>query len=203
MNVQEMSGTPELAPRVSPKPLLQRTWARNIAGLCVLGAIVGLLFAVDRAMGDSTTGPLDSRHPEVGETAPLFALKDGNGTLRRLDDYRGRAVWINFWATTCGPCREELPSIDEVAGEFADDELVVLAVNQQESARRAESYLDEIGVALPVLYDSDGDVSEQYRLLGLPYNFFIDEDGVLRSFKPGFLSEEEMRRRLSELGLGG
>jgi peroxiredoxin len=174
---------------------------RNIAGLCVLAVIVGALLAVDRALGDSTTGPIDDRHPEVGEAAPLFALRDGDGTLRRLDDYRGRAVWINFWATTCGPCREELPSIEKVSSEIGSDELVVLGVNQQESERRAENYLAEIGVDLPVLYDSDGDVSEQYRLLGLPYNFFIDQDGVLRSFKPGFLSEDEMRSRLEELGV--
>lgn len=180
---------------------LQRTWVRNIAGLCVLGAIVGTLFAVDRALSDNSTGPLDSRRPEAGEVAPLFALKDANGTLRRLDDYRGRVVWLNFWATTCGPCREELPSIQKVADEIGDDRLVVLAINQQESSSRANDYFREIGVKLTILFDTDGDVSRQYRLLGLPYNFFIDEGGILRSFKPGYLSEDEMRRRLADVGL--
>jgi thiol-disulfide isomerase/thioredoxin len=181
--------------------LLQQTWIRNIAGLCVLGAIVGTLFAVDHALSDSSTGPLDSRHPQVGEAAPLFALRDSSSTLHRLDDYRGRVVWINFWATTCGPCREELPAIQNVAAEIGTDKLVVLEVNQKESKERAAAYFREIGVDLPILYDSDGDVSQQYRLLGLPYNFLIDENGVLRSFKPGFLSEGEMRDRLAALGL--
>src|ERR1700675_2730290 len=90
--------------------LLQRTWVRNLVGLCVLGAIVGTLFAVDRALSDNGTGPLDSNHPVVGKAAPLFALRDTKGTVRRIDDYRGRVVWVNFWATTCGPCREELPA---------------------------------------------------------------------------------------------
>ncbi len=180
---------------------LQRTWVRNVVGLCVLGAIVGTLFAVDHVLSDSSAGPLDDNHPEVGRAAPLFALKDTGGTLRRLDDYRGRVVWINFWATTCGPCREELPLIQRVADEIGDDRLVVLEVNQRESNGNAKDYFNEIGVDLPILFDRDGDVSQQYRLQGLPYNFFIDEEGVLRSFKPGYLSEEDMRTRLAELGL--
>ncbi len=180
---------------------LQRTWVRNVAGLCVLGAIVGTLFAVDHVPSDSSAGPLDDNHPEAGRAAPLFALKDTGGTLRRLDDYRGRVVWINFWATTCGPCREELPSIQRVADEIGDDRLVVLEVNQRDSSRRANAYWEEIGLHLTILFDSDGDVSQQYRLQGLPYNFFIDEEGVLRSFRPGYLSEDEMRTRLAELGL--
>jgi predicted Kef-type K+ transport protein len=81
--------------------------------------------------------------------------------------------------------------------------LTVLAVNQQESSRRAKAYFKEIAVELSILLDEDGDVSQQYRLQGLPYNFFIDRDGMLRSFKPGFLSEEEMRERLAELGVTG
>ncbi len=187
--------------RLAIRRLLAQTWARNVAGVFVLGAIVGTLFAVDLALSDDSTGPLDDNHPQEGEAAPLFALEDGDGTLRRLDDYRGRAVWINFWATTCGPCREELPSIQKVADEHSATELVVLAVNQQESSRRAKEYFDEIDVDLTILFDRDGDVSQQYRLQGLPYNFFIDEGGVLRSFKPGFLSEDEMRERLAELGV--
>jgi len=174
---------------------------RNVAGLCLLAAIVGALFAVDQLLSDGSTGPLDGSHPEVGTAAPLFALQDSDGALRRLDDYRGRVVWINFWATTCGPCREELPSIQKIADEYSDGELTVLAVNQQESSRRAKAYFKEIAVELPILLDEDGDVSQQYRLQGLPYNFFIDRDGILRSFKPGFLSEEEMRERLAELGV--
>ena len=181
--------------------VLQRTWARNVAGLFVLGAIVGTLVAVNHVLSDSSTGPLDDRRPQVGEAAPLFALKDTDGTLRRLDGYRGRVVWINFWASTCGPCRRELPEIQRLAGEFGEERLVVLAVNQQESVSRAKDYWNEIDVHLPILFDSDGEVSRQYRLQGLPYNFFVDEKGVLRAFKPGFLTGEEMRSNLAALGV--
>jgi peroxiredoxin len=183
------------------RSILARSWLRNVVGLFVLAAIVGTLVVVDRALSDNGTGPLDSRRPQVGKPAPLFALKDSNGTLRQLDDYRGRIVWINFWATTCGPCRQELPEIQRLADQIGQQRLVVLEVNQRESAGRAEDYWREIGLHLPILLDTDGDVSQQYRLQGLPYNFFVDEEGVLRSFKAGFLTEDEMRARLAEVGL--
>jgi cytochrome oxidase Cu insertion factor (SCO1/SenC/PrrC family) len=102
--------------------VLQRTWARNVAGLFVLGAIVGTLVAVNHVLSDSSTGPLDDRHPQVGEAAPLFALKDSEGALRRLDDYRGRVVWINFWATTCGPLPARAAEISPAA-EFGEGRL--------------------------------------------------------------------------------
>jgi len=183
------------------RALAKGTWARNIVGLLVLGTIVGTLVAIDRALTDDSTGPLDNRHPELGEPAPLFALKDSDGGLRRLDEYRGKTVWINFWATTCGPCRRELPEIQRLADQVGSEHLVVLEVNQREGAGRAESYWKEIGLHLPILLDTDGDVSQQYRLQGLPYNFFVDAQGVLRAFKPGFLSPDEMRSNLATLGV--
>ncbi len=197
--MQDQEQRPSLWQRT--RAVLERTWLRHVAGLLVLAAIIGTLVVVNRALSDSDTGPLDGRHPQVGEPAPLFALKDADGALRRLDDYRGRVVWINFWASTCGPCRRELPEIQRLADQVGQQRLVVLAVNKQESASRAKAYWKEIGVHLPILFDFDGDVSQQYRLQGLPYNFFIDEQGTLRAFKPGFLNPEEMRARLAELGL--
>lgn len=195
---QFSSGRAALTPL---RDLFGRTWVRNLLGVGVLALIVVTLLAIDTLLGDDGLGPLDSRRPNVGEPAPVFALEDGDGNDRRLDDFLGKAVWLNFWATTCGPCREELPSIEKVEQEFSPDELQVLAINQQESPGRAEDYLQDIGVELTVLFDRDGDVSQQYRLQGLPYNFLVDRDGVLRSFKPGFLTEEEMRSRLLDLGL--
>jgi peroxiredoxin len=167
----------------------------------VLVAIVGALIAIDRGTGGEA-GALDDRRPEIGQLAPQFALRDPEGELHSLADYRGEAVWVNFWATWCIPCREELPAMQRVAAEFEDDGLVVLAVNQEESGRAAAAFFDELGVDLPLLLDSEGDVSAQYRLFGLPASFFIDRGGILRSAKLGELSEEEMRERLLEIGIG-
>ena len=181
---------------------LERSWFRTAVGVLVLVGIIGGLTAIDRLSGNEVLGPLDGRTPEVGEPAPQFLLRDPDGTPRQLSDFRGRVVWINFWATWCGPCRRELPDIQRLASEFGDEELVVLAVNLEESGDKASSFWEELDLNLPLLLDSNGDVAEQYRLVGLPNNFFIDEDGVLRALQFGFLTEGQMRERLAEVGLG-
>ncbi len=186
----------------------KRTWTdrlpggyvRGALGILALAAILGGLFALDRT-GGSDLGPLDNRSPSVGELAPQFELRNVDGQVVRLSDFRGKVVWINFWATWCGPCRRELPDIARLAAEFGDDDLVVLAVNQEQSATVARDFWEELGLDLPILLDSSGEVSEQYSLRGLPDNFFIDREGVLQSFQLGFLVEEQMRESLAAAGL--
>ncbi len=175
-------------------------YVRNALGVLVLAAILGGLFALDRT-GGSDLGPLDDRSPSVGELAPQFELRNVDGTVVQLSDFRGKVVWINFWATWCGPCRRELPDIARLAAEFGDDDLVVLAVNQEQSATVARDFWEELGLDLPILLDSSREVSDQYRLRGLPDNFFIDKEGVLQDFQLGFLVEEQMRESLAAAGL--
>ena len=175
-------------------------YVRGALGFLVLAAILGGLFALDRT-GGSDLGPLDDRSPSVGELAPQFELRNVDGQVVRLSDFRGKVVWINFWATWCGPCRRELPDIARLAAEFGDDDLVVLAVNQEQSATVARDFWEELGLDLPILLDSGREVSDQYRLRGLPDNFFIDREGVLQSFQLGFLVEEQMRESLAAAGL--
>jgi peroxiredoxin len=195
-------------------------WLRTAFGLLVLAAIVGGLVAFDRlSAGDEERvvrpedvlvpvetleeglGPQDGRAPEVGEPAPQFALRDTEGNVRALDDYRGQVVWLNLWATWCEPCKKELPDIQALADEHADDGLVVLTINYQQSADAAQGFWDERDLDLPILLDRTGDVYDQYRLQGLPDNFFIDEQGVLQALQIGFLDEDEMREKLAEVGI--
>ena len=194
-------GGGESRPNPRPRFRVPRISLRTLAGLLVLAAIVGGLVAIDRLRG-SDIGTQDDRAPKIGELAPQFALRDTDGEVRELSDYRGQVVWINFWATWCGPCRRELPDIQRVAAEFGDDDLVVLAVNEEESAGQALAFWEEVGLDLPLLLDSDGAVGRQYRLFGLPNNFFIDRAGVLRGFQLGFLTESQMRDQLADVGLG-
>ena len=177
--------------------------ARLLIGMAVLGGILGVLVLLDRNDGDaSALGALDSRSPEVGEPAPQFALRDADGQVVHLSDLQGQVVWINFWASWCGPCRRELPDIQRLAAEFEGRGLVVLTLNQGESGKKATDFWEELGLELPILLDSDEDVSNQYRLIGLPNNYFIDEDGILRAFQHGFLTEGQMRERLAAAGIG-
>lgn len=173
---------------------------RLVLGLAVLGAIMAALILLDRDSGGEY-GPLDSLSPEVGEPAPQFVLRNPDGDLVKLSDFAGQPVWINFWATWCGPCRRELPDIQRLAAEFEADRLVVLTLNQGESAGTVTDFWEELGLDLPILLDSSEDVSAQYRLIGLPNNFFIDSDGILQAFQHGFLTEGQMREKLADIGL--
>ena len=185
-----------------PRRRLAQALLSTGVGLVVLVALLGGLVAYDRLQSGGDQGPLDGRSPEVGEPAPQFALRDAEGNTRTLSDYEGQVVWLNFWATWCGPCRRELPDIQALANEFETDGLVVLTLNFEQSVGTALPFWEELDLDLPILFDSDGDVASQYRLRGFPDNFFIDRAGVLRSFELGFLTEDQMRERLAELGLG-
>lgn len=190
----------DTAAEILSKRFFGVTPGRLVLGLAVLGAIVAVLVFLDRD-SDGEYGPLDNLSPEIGEPAPQFALRNPAGELVRLSDFAGQPVWINFWATWCGPCRRELPDIQELANEFEGDDLVVLAVNLGESKDTATDFWDELGLELRILLDSNEDVAIQYRRLGLPNNFFIDREGVLRGFQLGFLTEGQMREKLADIGL--
>jgi thiol-disulfide isomerase/thioredoxin len=151
------------------------------------------------AAPETGIGPLDHDPPIVGRPAPDFALRDLDGAVVTLSELRGKVVFVNFWATWCRPCKKELPDIQKVADEYADD-LVVLAVNWQDGADDARSYFEDNGLRLRVLLDRGG-VYDQYRLQGLPDSFFIDREGNLAAFQFGSLTESKMRERLAAAGL--
>ena len=205
MSPPQPEETPDDAKRQADAVLtarIQRHTFRLVFGVIILIGIVGALIAADQLLsGDSELGALDNRRAERGERAPDFALRDLDGDVVRLSDFEGQPVWINFWASWCGPCREELPDIQALAERFEGDGLVVLAVNKGESESQARSFWNEMDLDLPALLDSDEEVADQYRLVGLPNNFFIDRDGVLRSLQLGFLTEEEMVEHLATIGI--
>jgi peroxiredoxin len=196
-----------------PRQLLQRPIVRAAIALALLAPLLVLLVFV-RASGDdepSGEGPtrvpgvelgaLDSRSPKRGEPAPNFRLETADGGVTTLEDLRGKVVWINFWATWCRPCRRELPDIQKLYDEKRSEGLEVLTVNIEESAEEARAFFDDLGVAMPLLLDENGEVYDQYGLRGLPDSFFVDRDGNLAAMHIGYLTEEIARERLAAAGL--
>lgn len=144
---------------------------------------------------------------KVGSLAPDFEFSDFDGDRHRLSDFRGRPVYLNFWATWCGPCREELPDIQELLERHGDaDGLAVIVLNRGESLSKARSFLDGItrhdgskGVSFTVHgLDPDSTVFRAYRGLGMPTSVFIDKDGVVRFVWTGLLSLSEMEAALQK-----
>ena len=113
--------------------------------------------------------------------APDFVLEDMDGKPYTLEDFRGKVVLVNFWATWCPPCRREMPSLERLYQAMKDKPFVVLAVNQWESPDHVFSYMGDLSVfpTFPILFDSDSEVSEAYAVKGLPTSFVIDKQGRL------------------------
>jgi thiol-disulfide isomerase/thioredoxin len=123
-------------------------------------------------------------HP--AEPAPAFRLVDLERRRVSLEDFRGRVVLLNFWATWCAPCREEIPAIAALAREFASHGLTVVAINHEEAAPVVGGYVRELGLTFPVLLDGDGAVGDRYRVVALPATFFVDRRGALVGGALGF-----------------
>jgi len=136
----------------------------------------------------------------IGEPAPDFTLQNLDGESVSFSDFEGRPVLINFWNTGCPPCRGEMPYLQEVYDEQRDTELVLLTINIGQSVSTVKDFLEENNLALPVLLDSDGDVTRRYGMPGIPTTFFIDRDGILRvKVIGGFPTKAAIDRRLSEI----
>ena len=142
------------------------------------------------ALADAVSGP-----------APDFTLKSKQGENLRLEDYRGQVVMLNFWASWCGPCRQEMPIMDEIHAKYKDLGFTVLAVNVDEQSAEADRFLDAVPVNFPVLYDSQSKVSELYGVDSMPYPVMIDRDGTRRFMhrgdQPGF--EESYVQQVKQL----
>lgn len=157
---------------------------------------IALLFLLTACTGlpSFLSGPA----PEVGAQAPDFALQNLDGETVTLSGLRGQVVLINFWATWCGPCRQEMPAIE---ARYNHGGFEVLAVDFGETAEQVQRFLDEIGVQLPVLLDSNGSVQELYRVRGYPTTFIIDQEGIVRFFHIGQMGEADLQSYLSQLGV--
>lgn len=126
----------------------------------------------------------------TGQSAPDFALKSSTGENLRLSEYRGDVVMINFWATWCGPCRQEMPLLDELYSRYQRVGFNLLGVNIDDDSRRAMQMIEELGVNFPVLFDARKEVSKLYEVEAMPVTVLVDREGNVRyvhhGYKPGY-----------------
>lgn len=136
----------------------------------------------------------------VGSPAPDFQVPRLDGSTVRLQALRGQPVWINFWATWCTPCREEMPDLVEVARSSQSEGVVMLAIDVAEQPGDVKAFLKDGGYeSLPVALDRTGDVSSAYRVYGFPTHVFIDRQGIVRKINVGAMSAADMRLALKDL----
>lgn len=140
---------------------------------------------------------------ELSGPAPDFTLKSRDGKNVRLSELRGQVVMINFWASWCGPCRQEMPHLEAIHNEYVDYGFTLLGINVDEKQELAEKLLAQIPVSFPILFDPSSSVSKQYNVDAMPTTILIDRDGNLRhlhrAYRPGF--EDIYRNQVKALVL--
>jgi len=134
-------------------------------------------------------------HPAAAVTpenpAPDFTLKSLDGANLRLEEYRGQVVLINFWASWCGPCRQEMPVLDRLHQRYEGAGFAVLGINVEGDAAPARELLSKMPVTFPVLIDEGQQVSELYDLQAMPSTVVVDRDGVVRYVHRGYRPGDE------------
>ncbi|MGE3912559.1 MAG: redoxin domain-containing protein [Chloroflexota bacterium] len=181
-----------------------------LTGAIVLGALVGLgLFLGVRPSPESATaasrlaaggqdGPRaePAPAPRVGAPAPDIRLTALDGTPVALSALRGRVVLVNFWASWCGPCEQEMADLQRLYDEERGRGLVILGVNEGEEPGRVAGFLSRYGITFPTVTDTDRSVTRRYQVYGLPNSFLVDGDGIVRARIVGPFSLQQMRHHL-------
>jgi thiol-disulfide isomerase/thioredoxin len=147
-----------------------------------LACVAGLLFAAfAQATAASTLVKWSG-----GKTPPLKLL-DAEGRERPLSEWRGKTLVVNFWATWCEPCREEMPSLDRLRARLGEKSFEVVAVNVGESPERVARFTKAVPVTFPILYDRDSATARRWKVRGYPTSYVIGPDGRIRYYFVGEL----------------
>jgi peroxiredoxin len=139
----------------------------------VLLLFLFLMLSCDQGKGESGK---DSDENPAGD----FTLEpvDGGGKIS-LRDFKGQPVVLNFWATWCGPCKEELPVFQKMWDKYKDEDVVFLGVDVMDDRTNASEFIKNSGISYTMLYDQEGDVSSKYKVIALPATFFINKEGEI------------------------
>ena len=137
---------------------------------------------------------------DIGQPAPSFKLPDLEAREIALENFKGKIVLLDFWATWCSPCRMTMPVVEKLSREYPDD-VVVLAVNLRESKGVIEKYVFEQAIKSRVLLDERGDVSGDYGAYAIPMQFLIDRNGIVRHIQTGYTTNmaAHMRAQIEQL----
>jgi peroxiredoxin len=204
---------------VEERPQRRREWSGGLRSvvlpLGILAAIVGGLWywqnagsapanddaygIVDLPEAKNATGRAPS--PEQGRAGPDFVLETPDGGTVRLSDFQGSPVLINFWASWCSPCKDEIPELVEAYDRYRDAGLVIVGVNLQEPDGAVRDFAQDFGMTFPLAIDRDGEVGDAWRLggpvEGIPTSYFVDEAGVVRDFVYGPMTAELLDQKLA------
>ncbi len=188
-------------------------WRGAVVGLFVLGLTLGFVWIV---LGARDSGSLGQ--DPFGRAAPDFELPllggpdrpgarplpegggaDGDAATLALSDLRGRPVLLNFWASWCGPCREEAPILAAAERRWREAGVIFLGVDSQDTEKDALAFEEEFGIAYRSVVDADGSLAARYGVFGFPETFFIDADGIIRAKQVGPIDAATLETYLARI----
>ncbi|HYM16287.1 MAG TPA: TlpA disulfide reductase family protein [Dehalococcoidia bacterium] len=207
---------------VEERPQNRREWsgvARSLVlPLLIVATIVGVLYYVERSRGGGSvdTGGFgvvalpaqlnpSGRAPstEIGRAAPDFLLQAPDGGQLRFSDLRGKPVLVNFWASWCAPCRQEMPEIVKAYDAHRAQGFVVVAVDLQENDAAVLDFARSFGMTFPIVIDRSGAVGSSWRIggpiQGIPSSYFIDPAGIVRARSFGPMTAATINENLAKI----
>ena len=123
--------------------------------------------------------------------APDFALPSRDGGEVRLSELRGQVVMINFWATWCGPCRQEMPLLQQISARYEPLGFTLLGVNVEPDSAPAKAWLEKVPVTFPILFDRENTVSASFGVEAMPSTVLVDREGRVRHVHRGYKAGDE------------
>ncbi|REJ09609.1 TlpA family protein disulfide reductase [Halobacillus trueperi] len=168
-----------------------KQWLATAFLVILLGLIIFTTFSEkdeveqQNSSASQETGMVAPNAPDglqVGEQAPDFTLETLNGETVKLSDFRGKKVFLNYWATWCPPCREEMPEMQKFHERYGD-EVVMLSVNGTGTEKKREDvdrFVKDGGYTFPILLDKELEINKTYQILSIPTTYFIGTDGVIQ-----------------------
>lgn len=132
--------------------------------------------------------------------APDFNLKDQYGVVHSLENYKGKVIFLNFWATWCPPCKKEMPDVESIYKEYGENkkDVVILGVNS-EKENEVKKFLKDKGYTFPTIIDENSEVMRKYFIQAFPTSFVIDKEGNVYGYVMGGLTKEQIKQVIEEV----
>ena len=200
--LESASAPPDDAPD-APAPAQSGIPRKRIAAAALIILAVLALIAL-LAVGLINRSPATGRSgaTRIAKPAPPIALPLYGGGALSPADYAGKPVVLNFWASWCGPCRQEAPLLQRLSEEYAERGVMFIGVNIQDAESDARAYLAEYGITYPNAHDERGLTSVDYGVIGIPVTFFINREGIVERRWVGGVRETRLRLWIDELARG-
>ncbi|WP_228116276.1 TlpA disulfide reductase family protein [Fictibacillus phosphorivorans] len=178
---------------------------KSIVILLLFAGLIGLAFYT--AMDEKEEQQTEVKEEENtglkrGSKAPTFSLRTLDGKQVDLNDYRGKKVIINFWATWCPPCRDEMPEMEKFYNEYRNKDIEILAVNLEYSETNTEKvrkFVQEYKLSFPIPLDEKNTIGKQFRAVSIPTSYFIDEKGVISNSHIGPMDYDFMKNEIDKM----